>query len=457
MILPGRLLVVAAVCAAMVGCAQLNLQSGFSAKSNPQLADRKRVSTDDKDTPQDSPPKRVAENEVPSESVVIDSPHDSATKTLIEMELRDASPAERVKWLEVLSKIPASAIPSALRQRRTGELKVPAIAESDEDGGGEHVLAGHESGDVPEGANTAEALVNNEIPSWKRPYSNLLPKFGLSQILPGHDEGDREPEQGPVTIKPLVIDEPEVKSEEPITPGASLWQDEVRKLISLLEADISTMDPDDSEEQNLFVKRQVALRMLHLLMNDPQQAQRVIPNLPRAEQEFWTSVFWGLSSYLNEDDSDGVRRRQDTLNQLRAAVRHLQATAPLELRHLAFCRQIDGFGSYEPFESETFTSGQSVLLYGELSGFHSEPNVDGFYETRIRSSVEIVNVDSDLVVDQFDFGTTPDICRVMRNDYFQSFRIDFPQLSPGQYEIRLRVQDEHTGKFALQSLAFSIQ
>ncbi|MCA8991685.1 MAG: hypothetical protein KDA88_06890 [Planctomycetaceae bacterium] len=457
MILPGRLLVVAAVCAAMVGCAQLNLQSGFSAKSLRRGADTYDFLSDEGGPPEDSPPKRVAANEEQSESVVIDSPHDSATQTLIDMELRDAAPAERVKWLEFLSKMPASAIPSALRQRRKGELNLPAVAGTPEEDDGENILAGHDRGSVSEDVSTADAVGGSEAPARKRPYANLLPKFGLSQILPGHEEDDQESEQAPVTIKPLVVDEPEIETEEPITPGASLWQDEVRKLISLLEADISTMDPADGEEQNLFVKRQVALRMLHLLMNDPQQAQRVIPNLPPAEQEFWTSVFWGLSSYLNEESVDSAKRRQDTLNQLRAAVRHLQATAPLELRHLAFCSQIDGFGSYEPFESETFASGQSVLLYGELSGFHSEPNVDGFYETRIRSSVEIVNVDSELVVDQFDFGTTPDVCRVMRNDYFQSFRIDFPQLSSGEYELRLRVQDEQTGKSAIQTLTFAIR
>lgn len=256
--------------------------------------------------------------------------------------------------------------------------------------------------------------------------------------------------------------------------ATSHWEEELLRLLSLMEAETSSSaSGDGNDDQREALRKQVTLRMLYLISNQPEMAQQAIPNISREEQEFWTSIFWGLSNYLDEQEAANPSERATrTITQLHAAIHHLQQSAQLQVRNLTFCEQIDGFGSYEQFERDHFSPGQSVLLYCEIRNFKSQPTVDGYYRTAVKSTVELIRsgnrpddesraegrgVDGKLI-DRNVFPTTEDLCRSLRSDYYHSYRIDLPtHLTPGPHVLKLTLQDELSGKITSETIHLTIK
>ena len=302
---------------------------------------------------------------------------------------------------------------------------------------------------------------------WHAPEANqrFRDRLPLPKIIAGGDHsGDSADQHAMVASESQyssptaeMLDRPIPSPDLRISPGATLWEDEIRKLIAMLEADAAATGAEGSSQQRQYVRQQVALRMLYLIAEDPQKAQRVIPQLPPSDQEFWTNVFLGLSTYLNNSDIEPMERKTQAIAQLRTAVHHLQDSARLQIRNLNFCHRIDGFGNYERFPQDVFAPGDAVLLYCELRNFHSEPTADGHYESKMRSSIQFIRQGDNLVADQAEFDSTTDLSRTVRTDYFHAHRLDLPQLAPGAYILKLRVEDELSGKIATESIPLTIR
>ncbi len=241
-----------------------------------------------------------------------------------------------------------------------------------------------------------------------------------------------------------------------LTPGSALWEDEIQKLISLLEAETSVSGSTDGRDD---LRKQVALRMLYLIENQPQKAQQVIPGVPDYEQEFWTDLFLGLAEHLDRSGAtDAGERATQTIGHLRSAAFRLQQNAKLRLRNMVFCQRINGFGEYETFLTDHFSPGQTVLIYSEIRNFSSQATDDGTYRTRIRSTIEIYsNGNEQQLVDRSSFEATEDLCRTLRTDYFHSYRITLPaHLTRGPHLLKLVIQDELSGKISTESIPFLV-
>jgi hypothetical protein len=126
---------------------------------------------------------------------------------------------------------------------------------------------------------------------------------------------------------------------------------------------------------------------------------------------------------------------------------------------VAFCRQIDGFGNYDLLPANDLVPGEAVLIYAEVRNFASVPTADGYYSTRIKSTVEIYTVGNERqLMDRSTFDVTEDHCRTIRSDYYHSYRINIPaHLSSGPYSLKLTIQDEATGKTATETIPFSVR
>ncbi|RLS57076.1 MAG: hypothetical protein DWH91_05240 [Planctomycetota bacterium] len=243
-------------------------------------------------------------------------------------------------------------------------------------------------------------------------------------------------------------------------PKAAYWQDELQKLISVMEAEVARTAGDTLADEQAHIQRQVYLRMLYLMAAQPEKAQLPITATDTPQQEFWTSVFWGMSNYFDESNAhDPVVRASLTSEQFQNALRHLQPQAKLQLHGLTFCQQIDGWGQYQPFERDEFEPGQPVLLYAEVQNFSSEMTPEGLFRTRIISQIEIVRLGAEpQVFDQEHLGEAEDLCRARRTDYCSSYRIELPtNLTPGQYELRLQVEDFLTQRTTHQSVGFRVR
>ena len=461
--------------------------------------------------------RRLAAQADPAETT-----HDAATQRLIEKELKDATPEEREKFLAYLETVSPDQVPHILRSRRLARTESDSDGEktdspiqtaSHEDAGaapttdGEMPRATIPPALIPSRADSKHASPKDpdalEAPSpapslgwqdriksladpnrlWLHNSSdddssdgtadNAKPErgpFGLPMILGvgARTEPPAQPATPPAApIQPLALAVPKAtpqraaETEARPTPGAAFWEDELHKLIALLEAETSAFqEAPKTAVRREDIRKQVALRMLYLIVNEPERAQQVIAGLTPAEQEYWTSIFLAVSESLDvEGRLDPADRATRTVAQLRTAANQLQTVARLQLRNLTFCERIDGFGNYAPFPETSLTPGQTVLIYGEIRNFSSEPTVDGYFRTLISSTVEISSVGPEKrLVDRTEFKATEDRCRTLRSDYYHSYRIDLPlELTPGPYLLKLTIQDELTGKLATETLSFTVR
>jgi hypothetical protein len=438
--------------------------------------------------------------------------HDPSTKMLIDAELRDASSEERQEWLAFLNTIEDEQIPYVLQARRMAQGRQQervAVADADSARAKEssplqtasasasaedHPAVTTAAGTSPVRNAAAESKVTAESPAstgtaWQKKLKSFADPNWLWSHAATEETSEAEngaakkleqaspdvasqtettpskPEPASAAATPAVTASPASStseaSETHLTPGSALWQDEMQKLISLLEAETSSSaSGDTSDVDRSELRQQIGLRMLYLVVNEPQKAQQPIPGLSPAEQEFWTMLFLALAEDLDERNvTDPAQRATQTVAQLRSAAWQLQQSAHLKLRNVAFCRQIDGFGNYDLLPANDLVPGEAVLIYAEVRNFASVPTADGYYSTRIKSTVEIYTVGNERqLMDRSTFDVTEDHCRTIRSDYYHSYRINIPaHLSSGPYSLKLTIQDEATGKTATETIPFSVR
>jgi hypothetical protein len=171
----------------------------------------------------------------------------------------------------------------------------------------------------------------------------------------------------------------------------------------------------------------------------------------RAEVMDWMSA--DISSSANEallkkailTITEAMKTKaQDTSQQssdLRLAVLELEDRVPLGLSNLRVCRNVLGFGSFEPLETSGLKPGQPIILYCELTGLHYRTKGSSFV-SRLSSRVELVDVRDNSKAWELPLGDAEDECRSRRRDNYVNFRINLPStLRPGDYQLRLTQTD----------------
>jgi hypothetical protein len=123
--------------------------------------------------------------------------------------------------------------------------------------------------------------------------------------------------------------------------------------------------------------------------------------------------------------------------QIRSAVLALEDRVPLGIADLRLCRNVLGFGAFEPLESSALKPGQAVIIYCELTGLRYEER-EGSFVSRLRSRVELVAARDGKHVWGQSLGEAEDRCRNRRRDNYVNYRINLPaSISPGEYHLRL--------------------
>ena len=429
---------------------------------------------------------------------------DSATRLLIETELRDARPEEREHWLAVLVNVDADQVSHLLSARRRVALQA--------DGTPGRLLPRQESATGHASVSTSDLFrqrremvlgdVGTREPTEREVDRKIDETTGekgfLRQTLSrsvapltrfrGREskEEDLQAPNSPVQLSRRILDDPEPPvayrqdasvttaslDESPPEPRPSSLAPnreqsayllgEFSKLIKVLETEASKSGGALSAQSLDQVRlRHVQLRMLYLMSGEPERAMTAIPGLPPDEQEYWINLFWALGREIYPDeDRDIGERRATTASILASAQRHLEERAPLKVTTACFCHKISSFGNYERFARDEFHAGQQVLLYAELKNFRSRLSNDGLFRTRLRSRMEIVPATetSGTPVESRDLGVTEDSCRSQRSDYFHSYRIDIPAgLPSGQYHLQLTIVDEIGGKSVEGSIPFRVR
>ena len=236
---------------------------------------------------------------------------------------------------------------------------------------------------------------------------------------------------------------------------------ELERLITQTTVEAAAMVPGDNDvTRQLYLRKHVQLRLLHLIAGQTDRALQSIPGVDLSDQEFWQQMLWGMANYFDmQGMPESSERATQTIHQLQIAAAKLQEKARLELRNVAFCLKISGFGNYQRFKRDEFTSGQPVLLYAEVSNFKSEPTPDGQFRTLMKSTLEISEAGpAGRLIESLPLTASDDRCRNQRRDFYNSYEFAIPQgCNPGPHTLRLRVEDQLGKKTAITTLNFTVQ
>lgn len=304
--------------------------------------------------------------------------------------------------------------------------------------------AGINSGYAPRNVqwvNTEQPALNNgAIPGFPFPTQPNSPAFVPTTNGP---QNFGSPEGTPVLIAPFATSA------------------ELERLITQTTVEAAALMPGDNDiARQLYLQKQVQLRLLHLISGHMDRALQPVPGVDPADQEFWQQMLWGMANYFDTQGMpDSSERATQTIAQLKSAAARLQEKARLELHNVAFCLKISGFGNYQRFKRDEFMPGQPVLLYAEVGNFKSELVADGQFRTLLKSALEIVEGGpAGRVVETLPLAPSEDRCRNQRRDYYHSYEFAIPQgCNPGPHTLRLRVEDQLGKKFAVTALNFTVQ
>jgi hypothetical protein len=243
-------------------------------------------------------------------------------------------------------------------------------------------------------------------------------------------------------------------------PGAARRAGSVRgDWRSALDTTIQSLEQQipQSPSTAVEVADHARLRMLYVIAGQRDEALRPIPSLDPSLQDFWTKELYGLSACLDtERFPEPSQRAAETKRHLLEAAAALGATAPLSVRSLAFCNEIQSYGSIHRFEKYEFMPGQRVLLYAEVDNFSSDPTAKG-YHTELRSSYEIFDMQGRRVAEPKS-TVIEEYCASPRHDFFIAHDFQMPrQIYPGNYTLQLTIEDLKSKKVGQSAIDFSIR
>lgn len=288
---------------------------------------------------------------------------------------------------------------------------------------------------------------------WTDPFGRWWEK------APGYSESAADDAQSPAQTDPEISSTEARDSMLDSDPS----QDLLETLIQQRERELAEWRENVAAKpayEAEWLRRQTDLRMLYLIAGRSAESVRAIESLPEKEQEFWQSMMLAMESYRsNNEETPRAEQLTDTLEYVRTASRQLQPLSKMKVRRLNFCTRIDGFGAFSVFPVSDFNAGQPVLLYAEIENYQSELTSDGQYRSEFAAMIEFIrDGETDPIASRtIRLPDIEDLCSTERTDYFQSYELTVPSLSPGKYILRLRVRDQLSQQTSMTELPFEIR
>ena len=255
-----------------------------------------------------------------------------------------------------------------------------------------------------------------------------------------------------VTAEPQT-DVPAVGVEAVMKLNAVTWRSRLHQTIGLVEEQL-----DGNVDSETRTSLEINLRLLDVLsrqMGDIAQEERTFTE---SENQFWQHQLEAITSMMRtanlEDGRDNNllqhQTAHETLVHLRQAIAELESLANLKVESGAFCTEVSGYGQFKTFPTDTFDAGQKVLVYCEVENYNSEEQAaetGSTFHTRLRGSYAIYD-SAGHAVQQAEFPVVEDVARRRRRDFYMHLPITIGDLSSGNYELHLLIEDLNGNKTA---------
>ena len=310
----------------------------------------------------------------------------------------------------------------------------------------------------PSDVSSTKNKVTAKLTDKNSPASSEIVAASHNEPVTNH-ESSRKADASVVTAVATNADriEPVVPASATMTKplaASTHWKPSISDSIAKLESDI---EQNSTLDENLRLSHELTLRLLYLANRQLNEAMRPIEGLEANEQDYFRHQVQALYEAGNPDAMPVKSRRWSlVMNSQRQATNELAAASNLEVRSLAFCTDVQGYGVMTKFPNHQFKPDQEILLYCELENVLAEQVKAGF-ETQLQGTYEIIDPNGRRVADQL-LPMEREICQNHRRDYFIIYHIFMPmQIAPGNYQMRVTIEDMKARKFGQANLDFQIQ
>lgn len=206
------------------------------------------------------------------------------------------------------------------------------------------------------------------------------------------------------------------------------------------------------------IEQQLSLRMLYLANGQDDKALADAPGMNAEYQEILRGLVRSLisaRSSLGRDPALWANEQLKVLDQLRETLR---SKADLAIPVVALCDRVESYGNFRPIEPAEFPAGRDsqAVLYVEVAQFRTDRTGRGEYRTLMSMRTSLLSKDGRELWSAHD-ANIEDVARSPRHDFFLIRTVSFPAtLTPGEYVLRVEIEDKLAGKVNSRSLDFKI-
>jgi hypothetical protein len=171
-----------------------------------------------------------------------------------------------------------------------------------------------------------------------------------------------------------------------------------------------------------------------------------------------SAVLDGISNFRNTLRQDNNMLLSQKIRPLTDLADRLRAQADLSIPTLTLCKQVDGFGRYEPMDSH-LVAGQDnqAIIYCELANFSSQLKDDNKQWQTDVTQEAVLYMESGEQVWADKTQQLSDLSRNRRHDFFLRTLVTFPKtLTIGRYLLKVTIVDKQTNRMAEASLPIEI-
>ncbi|MCS7166619.1 MAG: hypothetical protein RMI91_06465 [Gemmatales bacterium] len=148
-------------------------------------------------------------------------------------------------------------------------------------------------------------------------------------------------------------------------------------------------------------------------------------------------------------------QRQVLLEALRGLSHDLRTQAPLQIRRIAFCRKVLGYGKFEP-TSARFSPGEAVGLYCEVENLQDQQFGCDQFGLTVDGQLELRNAWGKTVWQQ-EVQFEPDLACSPRQDHFFFIRWRLPDsLDEGHYHLCFTLRDLATQRSCVAEVPLQV-
>ncbi|MDB5291177.1 MAG: hypothetical protein JWL69_2418 [Phycisphaerales bacterium] len=203
------------------------------------------------------------------------------------------------------------------------------------------------------------------------------------------------------------------------------------------------------------------LQLLQFLQGQSVPQMQSLSTLPAEDREMLSALLDGLTMFRNGLRTDNNMLLSKKIRPLLDLSDRLRTQAELTIPTVALCREVKGFGVYDPIEPARFEAGreQRAIVYCEVENFSSQLDPQKRWETKLTQEIVLYTEQNGLEVwrDKVAVGPIFDYSRNRRHDFFIRKPIRLPaQLTIGRYLMKVTVVDQQVNRVAENSVPIQI-